>query len=60
MKRYFKVILKSSPYYDSIVKLVGEIDYQGAKSGWHTVCIEELENKELLFLGDELQEINYF
>lgn len=53
-KRYFKVNIRSK-FQDKIGSLVGEIDYLGCYSGWHTL---EFENKELgLFTGNEIREV---
>jgi hypothetical protein len=53
--RCFEIISAGNTMLNSqIGKLVGDIDYRGCKSGWHTL---DIKGNTYLFTGDEIREV---
>jgi hypothetical protein len=55
MTRYFRVKQVSSPLFGRVGKLIGKIDYDGCRNGWHTLKIDNYT--EILCAGEEIEEV---
>jgi len=52
-RRFFKILI--GPHTGKIGRLVGDVDYAGCPSGWHTLVLSLGE--QVMYAGEEIREL---